>query len=79
MAMSVVMEGTPHRYVWQFSENGEQWCDLVGARFEGANTNKLIVLDVQNSDGGFYHCVVYCHANDQNPIVSTLTTLTVGE
>ena len=80
VTMSVETEGTPHRYVWQYSEDGDKnWCDVVGPRFGGANTDKLTVLDVQTSDGGFYRCVVYRKEHDQEPLMSTLTTLTVGE
>jgi FYVE/RhoGEF/PH domain-containing protein 5/6 len=76
--MGVETEGTPHRYVWQYSEDGDKnWCDVVGPRFGGANTDKLTVLDVQTSDGGFYRCVVYRKEHDQEPLMSTLTTLTV--
>ena len=80
MSMSVVTKGTPHRYVWQYSEDGEKnWCDVVGPRFGGTNTSKLTVSDVQKSDGGVYRCAVYRQVHDQEPLVSSVTTLTVGE
>ena len=79
VTMSVVTEGTPHRYVWEYSEDGEKnWCNVAGSRFEGRNSSKLTVLDVQESDRGFYRCVVYRQAHNQEPLVSTPTILTVG-
>ena len=79
VAMSVVTKGTPHRYVWQYLEDEKNWCDVVGPRFGGTNTSKLTVSDVQKSDGGVYRCAVYRQVHDQEPLVSTLTILTVGE
>ena len=79
VTLSIATEGTPQRCVWQYSQNGEEdWRDVVGSRCKGAKTSTLTVMNVQKSDEGFYRCMVHRHTQDREPLVSTLTTLTVG-
>ena len=79
VTMSIATEGTPHRSEWQCLRNPEQgWCSVTGPRFEGIDSVTLTVHSVQRCDEGSYRCVVYSQAQDQEPRVSKVSTLSVG-
>ena len=66
----------PLKYQWQHkmrAERGEwQSCDVV--RFPGANSSTLIILSVQKSNEGSYHCIVSNIAGSQTSEPALLIT-----
>ena len=59
-------------YRWVY--NGDYYLKNT-ARYQGVNTNTLVITDVQESDEGRYHCVV----EKELSVSSQAATLTVSK
>lgn len=80
--LNITTQGTPDQCTWQFLAQScakpgqETWSDVTGARFEGADTTVLRVLDVQTSDRGLYRCTVQ---KGKESLISNPCDLRVGK